>query len=82
MFPSWFVLFDFDFSLPATIVSKILYYHNTNQKTEKFVSIHSRGKQYSLNFYLITELLFLGWGRGGGDRSVDFGDPAFKIRRD
>lgn len=40
------------------------------------------GKQYSSNFYLIREFLFLGWSNGGGARSFDFGDPAFKIRRD
>lgn len=40
------------------------------------------GKQYSSNFSLIREFLFLGWSNGGGARSVDFWDPAFKIRRD
>lgn len=81
MFAYLLVALDFGFCSPAPIISKIFYYHNTLQNL-KCVSIYSTGRQHSLNFYLISELLFTSGGSGGGARSVYFGNPAFQMRRD
>lgn len=40
------------------------------------------GKKQSLNFYSISELLFITWDSEGGTGSIYFGDPTLQIRRD